>query len=259
MVHVDGVEDAETTCYIEVAFLMIAWTHLNQTNAPVSKFTKPRKWWSSWRNQNHVFVFEYCNCTALSLGFPHRRTWKPWLPLPSSVIRPSQQWKALQIKQLQVLYGPGHSTGVDWSWPRQWGAATDGISENFSPGTRWNVHSSLSRKNPGILANWGYVGQIIGIWYIIAYEPMRRVRSEWPWIWSLLVISSLWCKCVVYLDWMFKTSTEIGWLHKTSCFFPGSTVLLCFSALNREWCNCSLLPLIPCSPRSDKLKSNNPH
>ena len=119
MVHVDGVEDAETTCYIEVAFLMIAWTHLNQTNAPVSKFMKPRKWWSAWRNQNHAFVFEYCICTALSLGFPHQRIWKPWLPPTSSVIRPSQQWKALQIKQLQVLYGPGHSTGVDWSWPRQ--------------------------------------------------------------------------------------------------------------------------------------------
>ena len=72
----------------------------------------------------------------------------------------------------------------------------------------------------GYWPTWGYVDQIIGMWYIIAYEPMRRVRSEWPWIWSLLVINSWWRKCVVYLDWIFKTSTEIGWLHKTR-FFSG--------------------------------------
>ena len=105
------------------------------------------------------------------------------------------------------------------------------------------MHSSLSRKNPGILANWGYVDQIMLIGYIIAYEPMRRVRNERPWIWSLLVIMTSVCR----LSWLNLQDIYWNWLvaQNTFFFFPGSTVVLCFSALNREWCNCSLLPLTP--------------
>ena len=95
------------------------------------------------------------------------------------------------------------------------GPATDGISDNFSPGTRWHVHSSLSRKNPGILANWGYVDQIMLIGYIIAYEPMRRVRNERPWIWSLLVIMTSVCR----LSWLNLQDIYWNWLVAQNTFF----------------------------------------
>ena len=76
-----------------------------------------RKWRSSEGNRI-IWLFEIFVWHGFIIGASaSNKTCTPLAaaPLPVS-FSPSQQWKALQIKQLQVLYGPGRSA-VGWSWP----------------------------------------------------------------------------------------------------------------------------------------------